>query len=277
MLRRPLMMTGMLGAAAGVPYAVSNAPQDWQQWIPQQPAQVDPQAAPVSQPPVAGPQPLRPIDGPQFPNSLIYESPAPLEGAGFYSMEQVLRMDISKQWVYQNWARKSTGLADPELFGVRVPLVTGTGMADLAGSLSYYFNGAGQVDRIRFRGTTADTSRLVSFLQRQYGLQWQSPRVPGEQLLQARSGDQIVSQMNTFPEPVLWSTRPHGSFRVELELNRPGSGRYVEQPGPKLIVPEPKQTVAQEAPVEKADKPPVAAETAGALEHARRPEFRWPN
>ncbi|MCA9241617.1 MAG: hypothetical protein KDA37_15510, partial [Planctomycetales bacterium] len=156
-------------------------------------------------------------------------------------------------------------------------LVTGTGMADLAGSLSYYFNGSGQVDRIRFRGTTADTTQLVSYLQRQYGLEWQSPRVPGEQLLQARSGDRIVSQMNTFPEPVLWSTRPHGSFRVELELNRPGSGRFVEQPGPKLAVPEPKQVAQAAPPAQEAPREAAASESAAALEHARRPEFRWPN
>lgn len=281
MLNRPIVMTGMLGAAVAGPYVATNAPDNWAQWqAPPASTAADTQDA---SPADATAPATAAISGPEHPNALLYESPTRLEGTGFYSLEQVLRMDISKNWVYQHWARKSTGLADPELFGIRVPLVTGTGMTDLAGSLSYYFNGAGQVDRIRFKGVTADTSSVVALMQR-HGLAWQAPRVPGEQLMQARSGDQVVSQLRTFPEPVLWSTKPHGSFGVELELNRPGSGRYVENLAPPLKLPGQDQSVVASQPsapapqgaVAKGAAPPSPAESA-TPQSARRPDFRWPN
>ncbi|TWT75984.1 hypothetical protein Pla123a_27700 [Posidoniimonas polymericola] len=280
MLARPVVMTGMLGAAVGVPYAIHNPPDEWPAWPTQQAAPVAEQSIEAAGAPAPAVKSLPSVQGPQFPNSLVYESPMPLEGGGFYSIEQVLRMDITKDWVYQHWARKSTGLSEPDLFGIRVPLVTGTGMADLAGSLSYYFNGQGQVDKLRFRGVTADTSRLVALAQQQYGLTWQPPRVPGEQLLQSRAGDKVVSQLRTFPEPVLWSTKPHGSFGVDLEFNRPGSNRFVDSLGPRLQVPE---ATAQAPPP--APEPQQASASPGApagasgpqLQNAQRPDFRWPN
>lgn len=267
MLTRPVVMTGTLGAAVGVPYAVHNLPEEWPAAIgAQTTAPVEPSATLASSPP-----PIVPSQG--APNRSLYADPSSLTGMGFYSLDQVLRMDITKEWVYQHWTRKSTGLADPELFGVRVPLVTGTGMSDLAGSLSYYFNSSGQVDRIRFLGTTAETTQLISLAQR-HGLQWQTPRVPGEQLLQARSGDKVVSQLRTFPEPVLWSTKPHGSYGVEFEINRPGSGRYVDQTGPKLNVPPPKEIAeAPKADAKAADEQKAESST---VQHAKRSDFRWP-
>jgi hypothetical protein len=36
---------------------------------------------------------------------------------------------------------------------------------------------------------------------------------------------------------VLWTTSPHGSFVVELELERPGSSRYLPSRVPKLAIP----------------------------------------
>src|SRR5690606_11819068 len=113
--------------------------------------------------PLPAPQPAPP----ENPTAIIYQSPAPLEGIPTYSLVEVLRMDITQDWVYQRWARKSVGLGDPDLFGIRVPLVTGTKMHDLAGSLTYYFNRAGQVDRLSFRGRTGDTRQLVDLITRQ--------------------------------------------------------------------------------------------------------------
>src|SRR5690606_24322789 len=108
---------------------------------------------------------------PASPGDHIYRSPAPLEGIPTYSLAEVLRMDVSKEWVYSRWARKSTGLAEPELFCIRVPLVSGTRMTDVAGSLTYYFDVQGQVQKIRLVGKTADTSELVNLLTSRYGLQ----------------------------------------------------------------------------------------------------------
>ena len=131
-------------------------------------------------------------------------------------------MDVSKEWVYARWARKSTGLADPTLFGVRVPLVTGTRTTDLAGSLSYYFDQHGLVQHISFRGHTGDTNQIVGLLLNRYGLRRQLTQRPGEQLYQLKHEGRVQGELRTRPASVLWSTSPHTSFVVELELARPG-------------------------------------------------------
>ena len=64
------------------------------------------------------------------------------------SLAEVLRFDVTVAWVMQRWPRVSTGLPYLQLQGYRVPLVTGTTVADLAGSLTYYFNAQQQVQRI---------------------------------------------------------------------------------------------------------------------------------
>jgi len=167
------------------------------------------------------------------PGSTIYSSPVPLEGARFRSLAEVFRFDVTKEWVYRNWARKSTGLADPELFGIRVPLVTGTGMSDLAGSLTYYFNSQGQVQHISFIGRTADTTKFVHFITSTYKLQ-RVEAPAGEQLYQKQRSGLVQSELRTQPDAVLWSTSPHGSFQVELALERPGSSRTLPPRMPPL-------------------------------------------
>lgn len=185
-----------------------------------------------------------PLGGARFetdkmaPNGLIYRSPVPIEGTPTHSLAEVLRMDITREWVYQRWARKTTGLTDPEMFGVRVPLVTGTKLTDLAGSLSYYFNRQGQVQRISFRGWTGDATQLVNFLTSQYGFKRGQSPFPGEQLYQITWNNRVQSQLRTRPDTVLWATSPHNSVLVELELERPGSNRYLEQQSPFATIPE---------------------------------------
>jgi hypothetical protein len=148
-------------------------------------------------------------------------------------------MDVTKEWVYAHWARKSTGLADPERFGIRVALVTGTSHADLAGSLTYYFNAHGQVDHISLRGRTGDTTQVVQLLTQRYDFKRQPPTRPGEQLFQVKWNGRVQSEFRSVPDEVLWSTSAHRSFLVELELERPGTNRYVERPAPQLMIPTP--------------------------------------
>lgn len=318
-MAKPTTAAMVLAAAVGVPYAVDQTgTQLSQAWSTATgPATVAP--AYPAHPQASLGQPMAPpqLPSPNGPGTLIYQSPAPLEGIPTYSLVEVLRMDVTREWVYHRWARKSTGLADPELFGIRVPLVTGTRMTDLAGSLTYYFNRAGQVDRIGFRGRTADTSQLVQLVTQQYGLQIQPSIMAGEQLYQLKEDDRVVSELRTRPEPVLWSTSPHDSFLVELELNRPDSGRYLTRPLPTIDLPEPiaaapppakvpvnpdtplgqvqmnvEQAAAAEAEAKriaadsKAQAEALAAETAkeaaataeaAAARSALPPRFRWPN
>jgi hypothetical protein len=103
--------------------------------------------------------------------------------------------------------------------------VTGTQLHDLAGSLTYYFGLDGRVKRISFRGRTGDTTQLAALMAQQYGLVPQTTVMSGEQLLQRREGDDLISELRTRPAPVLWANSPHDSFTVELELQDPTSAR----------------------------------------------------
>ena len=157
------------------------------------------------------------------PESAIYSSTTPLEGIPSLSLQDVFNLNVTREWVYQRWARKSTALSEFGLFGVRVPLVTGTQMHDMAGSLTYYFDHAGRVNRISFHGSSADTSQLVALVTQQFGLQQQPTLVAGEQLFQIQREQHVFSELRTRPAPVLWSNAPHKSFAVDLELQHPQS------------------------------------------------------
>jgi hypothetical protein len=231
------MLATLLGASIGVPYVMSQSGPAAKPGATVNPASqyFASQSGPIGQTTGFASQ--------MQPPTLLANSgtPAtsaapPVEGAKSHSVAEVFRFDVAKEWVYGNWARKSTGLADPELFGVRVPLVTGTGLADLAGSLTYAFNQQGQVQHISFLGRTADTTQLIQFVTTTYQLERRDAPA-GEQLYQIGSGDQVQSELRTRPESVLWSASPHGSFVVELELERPGSNRYLPSRTPKLAIP----------------------------------------
>jgi hypothetical protein len=236
-MSRLIMIVVVLGIAIGLPYLGSRPPNPNAVQTPESPAAAPPQsdgAAPALQPAALASAPAKlPAPG---PGSLLSSSAAPLEGAQIYSVEQVLRFDLTKDWVYRTWARKSTGPTDVGLFAVRVPLVTGTHVAALAGSLTYYFNSVGQIEHISFRGRTGDTTQLVNFLVRTY--EFERAEAPiGEQLYQVKRGRRVQSEMRTRPEPMVLTTSPHGSIAVELELARPGSRRVLPPRPSSLDIP----------------------------------------
>ncbi len=307
MTGRPLMLASLLGASIGVPYVVSNTTQGPSVGNPQ-PAAATP--APASSWPsihssgeTSPPPPLmspgtfearspvaRTISYPTTatPAGSGFENLAANPGMRYHTIQEVFRFDVSKEWVYQNWDRKSTGLGDPELFGIRVALVTGTKMTDLAGALTYLFDSQGQVRHISFRGRTADTTPLVQFLTQTYQFQRMEPAA-GDQLYQVRSGQNVYSELRSRPESVLIESAPHGSFGVVLELGRPGSNRPLKPSVPALQIPE----VVSATPADKAAAGATgtgasdsAAESAAffgpprpptAAEESQQVFRRWPN
>ncbi len=188
---------------------------------------------------------------PQVAGVPVYSSRVPLNGTQFTSIDQVLRFDVTKEWVYQNWDRKSTGPTDVGLFSVRVPLAMAPQIYSLAGSLTYYFNAQGQVEHISFRGRTGDTTQLVQLLTATYQLQ-RVASPTGEQVYQVQYDGQIQSELRTHPEPILYLNSPNQSVAVELELARPGSSRVLP-PRPTGF-----ENVAMQAA---AAAPPAAATT----------------
>jgi hypothetical protein len=276
------MIAVVLGIAIGMPYMASKQLNPTESLAPAAPAAPAPaESSPATatpQPAVISAEPAK-LPAPS-PESLINDSPAPLEGAQLHAVEQVLRFDLTKDWVYRTWARKSTGPTDVGLFAVRVPLVTGTHVSSLAGSLTYYFNSNGAVEHISFRGRTGDTTPLVNFLARTYEFQRGDAPV-GEQLYQVRRGRRIQSELRTRPEPVLRSTSPHGSIGVELELARPDSKRLLPPRPSSLDIPP--SAAAAEAPADAGDSDSSARSYLDKMRYATPQEEgqvlwkRWPN
>jgi len=146
--------------------------------------------------------------------------------------------------------------------------------------LTYYFNANGAVEHISFRGRTGDTTQLVNFLARTYEFQ-RSDAPVGEQLYQVKRGRRVQSELRTKLEPVLWSTSPHGSIGVELELARPDSKRLLPPRPSSLNVP-PSAAVAA-APADDADSDSSAGSYLDKVRYATPQEEgqvlwkRWPN
>lgn len=269
MIPRSVTIPTLLAASVAVPYVATNAPQWRQEWN-APPAQAA--TAPASTAPsafgVKSPQRPAALAAPVGPGSTLYPLRTPIEGTPSYSLADVLRMDVTKEWVYQRWPRKSTALAELDLYGVRVPLVTGTKLDDLAGSLTYFFGPDGRLRVITFRGTTGDTTQLVNLVTQRYGLQPQPVIAAGEQLFQVRRGDDVLSSLRTRPSPVLWASSPHDSFRVELELQDPANARpLAQQKAPLPTTPQP----AQATPTSPAAPEAKPTEEAAAKKPAESP------
>lgn len=91
-----------------------------------------------------------------------------LVGGKVSDLREVMRFDITPDWVLQRFSRVTTVLADTRLEGMRVPIVTGTRPDDIAGTLSYYFDGNGRLQRVTLHGFTGDPERLVSVMKTHY-------------------------------------------------------------------------------------------------------------
>ncbi|RMF43554.1 MAG: hypothetical protein D6753_04825 [Planctomycetota bacterium] len=141
-------------------------------------------------------------------------------GPRIYSLQEVLRFDISPAWVMQRFPRVSTVLSETRLDGMRVPLVTGTAITDLAGTLTYYFDGYQRVQRIQVHAVTGDPTRFVAELQHAYGLQ-QHPALGGTLYLLKWNG-RPTCVVFAAPAPIITSEVPQARFNVFIELNQAG-------------------------------------------------------
>ncbi len=301
MASKPLIIATLLGASVGVPYltskspsgpngkpaassppAITNSSQSYQNFS-QQPN------ATTTRLPIVAP-PLAPLS-PQGVGSPVGMSRVAINGTQFTSIDQVLRFDVTKEWVYQNWDRKSTGPTDVGLFSVRVPLVMAPQLYALAGSLTYFFNVQGQAEHISFRGRTGDSSQLVQLLTSRYQFQRVSSPI-GEQVYQVPYDGQIQSELRTHPESVLWLNSPNQSIAVELELARPGSSRVLP-PRPTgfeaLHAAQAQQAAAQQAAAAAAAEKSTSAATPAGSSYLDKVRYatpaeqsqvlwqRWPN
>jgi hypothetical protein len=133
----------------------------------------------------------------------------------------VFDFQITPEWIVKRWPAVSTGLAQLQLEGYRVPLVTGTKQHDLAGALTYYFNAEQKLQQITFVGATGDPRPLIGLLSGRFHLTRRLVNDPGLVIYESvQPNNQPASGLRIRLGPL---SQPNASIRrydVELSLVR---------------------------------------------------------
>lgn len=143
----------------------------------------------------------------------------PVVGGPVKDLRDILRFDINPGWVPQNFARVSTVLADVQLDGLRVPVVTGTKQSDLAATITYYFDNQQTLRRINVQGLTGDPSGIANLMQQYYGLKPEASL--GGHLYTTRWNNRVTSMLHVAPAPIMYANAVNSNYVVFLELNQP--------------------------------------------------------
>jgi hypothetical protein len=215
MFQRPAFLILLLAAAVGVPY-LSTTWQGLAEHLPDAATEGKEGAPSAENGSAAARPPEKAAEAPPL-------APRPLPRPAPIDLDQVFDFGITPAWVLGRWPRVSTRLADIELLGYRVPLVSGTRPDDLAGSLTYYFNSQQELERISFQGTTADGRRLIALLERKFGFKRQLTTDPNLYLYQVLWSDKPKGQLWFQPADVVAADNRYGAFQVRLAIDRPSS------------------------------------------------------
>jgi hypothetical protein len=165
--------------------------------------------------------PLALVESPEAPTAAIGANPTAPPTFPQPSLEEVLRFDVSVEWVMQRWPRVTTGLSQLQWQGYRVPLVTGTKLHDVAGALTYYFNARQQVQRITLRGTTGDPGLLVTLLTSRHSFVRRLTNDPGLVILESvDSSNQPAGKLVIRSAGVIQADRPYTRFEFDLTMDR---------------------------------------------------------
>jgi len=123
--------------------------------------------------------------------------------------------------VTSRWARVTT-LPTPEGWqAMRVPVVTGTQVDDLAGSLTFYFDSMHRVQRITFKGTTGDPQRLIDWSTKTAGMKRETTLAA--ELYASRWSGRATSVLAIQNHAVMRSSDALHRFDLLFELNPPKS------------------------------------------------------
>lgn len=156
-----------------------------------------------------------------------------LVGGPVHDLRDVLRFDISPQWVSQHFSRVSTVLADLRLDGLRVPLVTGTKPDDIAGTITYYFDHGGKLQRVNLHGFTGDPQRINATMQQHYHMKAEPTLDAGVSVV--RWNGIPSGLLKVTRAPVMYADATHQKYTLFLELNQPDGG-YGLSPAAQQIV-----------------------------------------
>ena len=137
----------------------------------------------------------------------------------------VFDFHITPEWIVAHWPTVSTGLAQLQLEGYRVPLVTGTAQHDLAGSLTYYFDAEQKLQQITFIGTTGDPRPLIGLLTTRFHLTRRLVNDPGLVVYEAvHYNNQPASSLRIRLAPLAQPNDLYRCYDIELSLGRPVVG-----------------------------------------------------
>jgi hypothetical protein len=224
MLKRPFLFAApLLALAAAGPIAFYSAPGLWANITgsasPPTSSQTEDGLAGLISGSPFGATAASPAEGPPASAGETQGSP---QDVPVHDLADVLRFDLSPDWVVRHWPRVSAALAYLELQGYRVPLVTGTAEDDLAGALTYYFNPQQQLQRITFQGTTGNARKVVELVTTRFGFARRLTNdasvflyeIPG-------SNGRATSFLWIRPAPVVKASDPHHRFEVALVIERP--------------------------------------------------------
>ena len=156
-----------------------------------------------------------------------------LVGARVDDIREILRFDITDRWVINRFSRVSTVLADLRLRGLRVPIVTGTQASDLAGTLTYYFDHSGKLQRVTIHGFTGNPQRLVETMTRHYGLQSEPSLEAG--VYTRRWNGAPIHFLRLTHAPVVYSDAVHQKYTVFLELNEPDLAYGISEEAERIV------------------------------------------
>ncbi len=159
-------------------------------------------------------------DLPRLLPAQLDRSRLPSELAPIKPLAVVLDFEITPPWVLGNWPNVTTGLRDGDLFGYRVPLVTGTAEDAITGSLTYYFTPAQRLERIQLHGDTGDARALVEIVTTRFGMRRQISG-EGEYLYRQMAGKQTVGELKVTTRRVVRSAAPYQRFEISLTVSRP--------------------------------------------------------
>jgi hypothetical protein len=212
MLKKSALLMAV-ASSAGFPYLLSSKPQEASE-----------QSTVAAYNPAAGEHAAAPaargsIGPSQAPVSLTPDDAR----IDIQPLAAVFRWEITPAWVMSQWSRVSTGLADLDLHGYRVALVSGTSEGDLAGSLTYYFNTQQRLQRITFQGSTGDARQLAYYLSAVHHLAPEPTNDPSLQLFRVRNGRTVLSELRIKAAAVVRRTSGLSRYNVNLFLERPSS------------------------------------------------------
>ena len=139
-----------------------------------------------------------------------------------YSVADLLRFDLTPNWVMKTWNLVTSDLPNTSLTGMRVPIVTGTEPTDVAGSLTYYFNKNQRLERVTLHGYCADPSSVLALAQQRFALRQYASQ--GTPIYLAYFGDQPISIMRVEAMPKKDEGSSSRQYEIDLELNLPRQG-----------------------------------------------------